>query len=213
VPGDTASLSSGDAQPPPDLANPLAWGWVGAASYPGGSREAPNGRAFNPLSSLDLDFNLQLLPHKELYLFTNDSLWIRRSGLGASGLDRREADADLGLAWSFLQPFELRASAFSLTNLNRGAGGGLGPPSMNWRPGFWGVVGLPIYWAGTRMAPNGVAFTPIFDLSGDLNLGLLPDKELYLFGDGSFWGQHAAPGITMPGKGVLISARENWIRN
>jgi hypothetical protein len=358
VPGDTASLSSGDTQPPPDLANPLAWGWVGAALYPGGSREAPNGRAFNPLSSLDLDFNLQLLPHKELYLFTNDSLWIRRSGLGASGLDRREADADLGLAWSFLQPFELRASAFSLTNLNRGnslarpsgfvdgsrlsgryyldpgdpydvgrlsyltlggyptramltgdsgpifraglfagaylthdlptpflsyvygglrlnaqdavtprlldsdvglavrpfddwqklelrlgysrsddvvsqksrnlvygavrlafgadtarpgidAGGGLGPPSMNWRPEFWGVVGLPIYWAGTRMAPNGVAFTPIFDLSGDLNLGLLPDKELYLFGDGSFWGQHAAPGITNAGQGGFdFSKRE-----
>jgi hypothetical protein len=81
VPGDTASLSSGDTQPP-DLANPLAWGWVGAALYPGGSREAPNGRAFNPLSSLDLDFNLQLLPHNELYLFTNDSLWIQRSGWG-----------------------------------------------------------------------------------------------------------------------------------
>ncbi len=358
APGDTTAPSPGATQPPPDLANPLAWGWVGAAFYPWGSRNAPNGIAFNPLSSLDLNVNLRLLPQKELYLFSDNSIWVQRSGLGASGLDRREADADLGLAWDLLDPFELRASAFSLTNLNRGdslarpsgfvngfklegryyldpgdpydvsrlsylmlggyptramltgdsgpdfraglfagaylthdlptplpsyvfgglrlttqdaatprlldsdvglavrpfgdwqnlelrlgysrsddvvsqksrnlvygavrlsfgansarpaidAAGGLGPPSMNWRPEFWGVVGLPIYWAGTRMAPNGVAFTPIFDASGDLNLGLMPNRELYLFGDASFWGQHAAPGITNAGQGGFdFSKRE-----
>jgi hypothetical protein len=59
------------------------------------------------------------------------------------------------------------------------------------------------------MAPNGVSFAPIFALTTDLNLGLLPQKELYLFQEGNFWAQHAAPGITNSNQGGFdFSKRE-----
>ncbi len=80
--------------------------------------------------------------------------------------------------------------------------------ALGW-PETWGDVGLPAYVASSHMAPNGVAFTPVFSITSDLNLGLLPKKQLYLFWDGNFWAQHSAPGITNANQGAFdFSKRE-----
>jgi hypothetical protein len=80
--------------------------------------------------------------------------------------------------------------------------------ALNW-PQAWGSIGLPFYFGSSRMAPNGVPFTPIFSVTSDLNLGILPDKKLYLFWDGNFWAQHSAPGITNAHQGSFdFSKRE-----
>jgi hypothetical protein len=71
---------------------------------------------------------------------------------------------------------------------------------ISW-PEVWGTVGLPIYITGSHMAPNGVPFKPSFALDFDFNIGLLSQKELYLFAQNKFWTQRAAPGITNPSQG------------
>jgi hypothetical protein len=66
---------------------------------------------------------------------------------------------------------------------------------FNW-PEVWGVAQGRGYFAGTRMAPNGFDYYPLFDLDLQVNVGLLPNKKLYLFADSDFWGQRATPGQT-----------------
>jgi hypothetical protein len=56
------------------------------------------------------------------------------------------------------------------------------------------------------MAPNGVSFRPVFSVTNDLNFGLLPQKELYLFSEGTFWTQHSSPNVTQGSVG--FSKRE-----
>ena len=73
----------------------------------------------------------------------------------------------------------------------------------------WGFLDMPVYATGTRMAPNGVAFDPLFALNASFNIGLLPGKKLYLFSDSSFWMQRPGFGITNPSQGNLdFSKRE-----
>lgn len=73
----------------------------------------------------------------------------------------------------------------------------------------WGFVDMPIYATGTRQAPNGVYFDPLFAMNGSFNIGLIPDKKLYLFADTSFWMQRPGAGITNPSQGNLdFSKRE-----
>ena len=145
----------------------------------------------------------------------------------------RLLDTDIGLAirpFSDHQGFELRVGynriddvqAHVTRQLGYGAmrvGLGMGsseepsaPSSTSW-PEIWGVVGLPIYPAGNRMAPNGVPFQPIFSVTNDLNLGLLPDKELYVFYQGVFWAQHPSAAVTHRQNSIDFSKREvdsNW---
>ena len=64
------------------------------------------------------------------------------------------------------------------------------------RPEIWGDVGLRGYFTGDRVAPNGLTFDPLFDVGINLNIGLLPQKQLYSFVAADFWGQRAAPGVT-----------------
>ncbi len=97
--------------------------------------------------------------------------------------------------------FGLDASASPTSN-----GVANGPGSLL-RPDIWGVAGLPVYATGSRMAPNGVPFTPIFALTNDFNLGLLPNKKLYLFWDGTFWAQHSGAGITNANQGGFDFSR------
>src|SRR5215469_3554702 len=330
---------------PPAPSSPPVWGVVGLMGYPTGEHEAPNGLAFDPLVGLTSDFNIGLLPRKQLYLFWQANFWVQSGAAGAPVASQREFDAGLGLAWNYFNSLELRASAYALNNLNRGfslarpdsykdgwkienryyfgsgdiydvgtlpfvgigyypsgslvgnngqvfqpglfAGGyltqdlatpfrsylygglrltaesvanprlldtdigfamrpfsdhqglelrlgynrtddvqahvtrelvygamrigfGMGsseaplagrssndPPSYStsW-PETWGVVGVPVYPTGNRMAPNGVSFRPIFSVTSDFNLGLLSQKELYLFSEGAFWAQHANTSVT-----------------
>jgi hypothetical protein len=80
--------------------------------------------------------------------------------------------------------------------------------SVAW-PEVWGNLGLTGIVTGERMAPNGVPFDPLFMSDLNLNLGLLPKKELYFFIETEFWAQRASAGITNPGQGSYdFSKRE-----
>lgn len=65
----------------------------------------------------------------------------------------------------------------------------------NW-PMTWGFAQSRAFYAGTRMAPNGNAYHPLFALDLNINFGLLPNKKLYLYTESSFWGQCGTPGQT-----------------
>ena len=82
-------------------------------------------------------------------------------------------------------------------------------PRSNW-PEAWGAVGLRGFYAGSRMAPNGVPYSALFDQTLDLNIGLLPNKKLYLFGFSDFWAQAAGPGITNPHQGSFDFSKREW---
>ena len=82
-------------------------------------------------------------------------------------------------------------------------------PGLTASPAVWGVFGLPFYVTGDRVAPNGAGFDPLFTVTSDLNLGLLENKELYLFWKSSFWTQRATQGITNSNQGMWdFSKRE-----
>lgn len=80
--------------------------------------------------------------------------------------------------------------------------------TLGW-PEVWGLTGLNGYFAGTRTAPNGLPFHPLFSTPLELNLGLLPHKKLYFFADLDFWAQRATDGVTNPHQGGFdFSKRE-----
>jgi len=73
----------------------------------------------------------------------------------------------------------------------------------------WGFVEFRGAAVGSRVAPNGQPYDPLGSLDLDLNVGLLPDKKLYLFADSRFWLQEATPGVTNDKQGGFdFSKRE-----
>ena len=81
------------------------------------------------------------------------------------------------------------------------------------RPGIrakvWGLAEMPVYATGSRMAPNGILFDPLFALNLDFNFEVIPNKKLYVFMDSKFWMQRPGAGITNPSQGNLdFSKRE-----
>jgi len=106
---------------------PEVWGDLGVKLYAAGNRMAPNGIAYQPLFSSDFSLNIGLLPHKQLYLFTETAFWAQRSSSGGTASNeeqydysKREFDMGVGAAWNYLNRLEFRVSAFALNNLNRG---------------------------------------------------------------------------------------------
>jgi hypothetical protein len=82
-----------------------------------------------------------------------------------------------------------------------------------WSPGkgktVWGEVGLSGIFSGARMAPNGVAYDPLFAIDTCFNVGLNTDRTLYLFSEDTFWAQEATSGVTNSRQGSLdFSKRE-----
>jgi hypothetical protein len=82
-----------------------------------------------------------------------------------------------------------------------------------WTPGrgksVWGEVGFSGIPSGERMAPNGVAYEPLFAIDTHFNVGLNADRTLYLFTEDTFWAQEATPGMTNARQGALdFSKRE-----
>lgn len=99
---------------------------------------------------------------------------------------------------SDLVPQQTSADSPEAADLARGepaaldpANGFTGPAHNGFWPEVWGYVGGRVFYAGTRMAPNGLAFHPLATLDGDINVGLLPQKKLYIFGLSAFWLQRA----------------------
>jgi hypothetical protein len=60
----------------------------------------------------------------------------------------------------------------------------------------WGLVGLRIFAAGPKVAPNGQEYHPSF--TGDLNFNfwVWRSQRVYLFGDLRFWGERPEYGVT-----------------
>jgi hypothetical protein len=73
----------------------------------------------------------------------------------------------------------------------------------------WGMLGGRGYALGDHVASNGEEFKQIFSIDLDFNVWLWQREGLYVFGDGRFWAQKAAPGITNPSQGPFdFSKRE-----
>jgi hypothetical protein len=202
--------------------------FVDIGYYPSGSLAGNNGQVFHP-GLFASGYVTQYLPTPfQSYLYGGLQL------TAESVANPRLLDTDVGLTvrpFSDHQGLELRfgynrtddVQAHVTRELVYGAmriGFGMGssdasPPeaspndrsssSISW-PQTWGVVGVPVYPTGNRMAPNGVSFRPIFGVTSDLNFGLLPQKELYLFSEGAFWAQHSTASVTQ--SSVDFSKRE-----
>ena len=88
---------------------------------------APNGVPFNPIFALDSNFNLGIIPNKRLYIFADSKFWMQKAAPGITNpsqgqwdFSKREFDFNAGLAMSYYDWLELRLSAYSFANLNRG---------------------------------------------------------------------------------------------
>lgn len=80
--------------------------------------------------------------------------------------------------------------------------------SPHW-PEVWGVLGAGGVPYGERMAPNGRPFDPLFAMDLDINVGLLADQRLYLFGTSTFWTERPGP-HTNPSQGVFDFSKREW---
>jgi hypothetical protein len=90
---------------------------------------------------------------------------------------------------------------------------GWGADANEWSPGegetVWGEVGLAAVFSGSRMAPNGVEYDPLFVLDTNFSVGLNSTHTFYLFSEDKFWGQEATAGVTNARQGsVDFSKRE-----
>jgi hypothetical protein len=123
---ETWNVTTGPWPQPVADANPfkMVWGEVDAKLFPDAGRMAPNGVAYCPLFSLDLDMNIWLWPKQGLYLFGDARFWGERGTPGQTqgnfDYTRREFDLTVGLAWNYYGNLELRFVGYSRENLNRG---------------------------------------------------------------------------------------------
>ncbi len=123
-----AALPADPALPCPGVAAPpLVWGVVGLRVFALGDQVAPNGVEYNPLFSLDFDFNLWVYRPAGVYVFADSTFWGQKAAPGqtnpAQGIfdfSKRELDFDVGTAWNYYGFLEARAFAYSDNNLNRG---------------------------------------------------------------------------------------------
>jgi hypothetical protein len=191
---------------------PQVWGTVGVPIYFAGNHMAPNGVPYHPLFALDFDFNIGLLPQKELYLFAENKFWTQRAGVGITNpnqgkwdFSKREYDLDLGFAWNFYDNFEFRVFAYALNNLNRGN-------SLSSPFGFKDGIGLEgrYYFGGDdvydvgRLSFVSLGYYPSKSLAGgdgsEFHPGMfarayltydLPWIRSYVYGDGQFIGERS----------------------
>ncbi len=74
----------------------------------------------------------------------------------------------------------------------------------------WGVAGITGYPVGSKIAPNGVPYDPLFSINLLLNVALSKNREVYLFVETRFWGQKAAQGITNGDQGQFDFSKRQF---
>lgn len=74
----------------------------------------------------------------------------------------------------------------------------------------WGVAGITGYPVGSKIAPNGVPYDPLFSMNLLLNVALSKNREVYLFVESRFWGQKAAQGITNGDQGAFDFSKRQF---
>jgi hypothetical protein len=154
------------------------WGIVGLRGFALSEQIAPNGLEYNPLFSLDLNFNFWLYRPAGVYAFSDSTFWAQKPAPGqtnpAQGVfdfSKRELDFNVGAAWNYHGPLEARLFAYSFNNLNRGV----------WldRPkGYEDGIGLEQrYYLGPTYADLGTA---AFDVARAtfLSAGYYPSKDM-----------------------------------
>lgn len=157
---------------------PLTWGLLGFRGFVTGSQAAPNGVDFEPLFSLDFNFNLWLWKDGGVYGFTETRFWGQRAApgitngsQGALDFSKREFDLILGAAWNYFDNLEARVFAYSQNNLNRGT-------SLARPIGFIDGIGLENRWYVAGSYAN--LGHPGFDVSraSFLSAGYYPTKDM-----------------------------------
>jgi len=196
-------------QAPIILDNPMSrnhwfpvWGYVGARGYVAGDHMAPNGLAFHPVFTVDLDFNIGILPDKKLYMFGTSTFWAQRAqdGLTQDHWDftKREWDAIVGAAVNYWGPLEFRFFGYSYANLNRGNSkivssgynDGVAVENRYYLPtddiydiGRLGFLSLGYYPSKVMVGGDGSDFKPGFFARAYLTYDL-PFCHSYVYGDG-----------------------------
>ena len=69
------------------------------------------------------------------------------------------------------------------------------PEPLPWQTA-WGVVGLRIFAAGPKVAPNGQEYHPSFSLDLDFNCWVWRTQGIYIFADIRFWNERPENGVT-----------------
>ncbi len=80
-----------------------------------------------------------------------------------------------------------------------------GHPGLNpdiWQH-TWGLVSFDVIPVGSKIAPNGVPYDPLFSFDWLLNIALSRDRTWYIFTTGRFWAQKPGDGITNDAQGML----------
>lgn len=156
----------------------MIWGLIGGRGFLLGDQIAPNGLEYRPLFSLDTSLNFWFWREQRLYGYVETRFWGQRAGAGVTNpsqgafdFSKRELDLDVGLAWNYSGPFELRTFAYSMNNLNRG--------NSSFSPaGYNDGVGIENRWYfGKNYESLG---TSQFDIARTsyLSLGFYPTKEM-----------------------------------
>ncbi len=202
------------ADPTPPRDAPV-WGVTEFRLFALGEHVAPNGLEFNPLFSLDLDFNFWVWRSQRVYLFADDAFWAQRAAPGVTNptqgpfdFSKREFDFSGGTAWNYYGPWEARAFAYSFNNLNRGDSpsapsgyaDGFGLENRYYLSPVYADLGTEAYDAAratfvsvgffpskNMVDGHGQAFDPGPFIRANLQYDLLGDR-CYLYGDGEFLG-------------------------
>jgi hypothetical protein len=163
---------------PNDEPSPLVWGIVGIRGFAFGQQLAPNGLEYNPLFSLDFDFNLWLWQSQGVYLYTDARFWgqkaapgITNSTQGVFDFSKRELDLTMGSAWNYTGNWEARVFAYSVNNLNRGSSAAA-PSGYNDGVGLENRLYLGTAYDALGTADFDVARTPF------VSVGYYPTKDL-----------------------------------
>ena len=204
---------------PDAVRSPEIWGALGLNVIPAGDRMAPNGVEFDPILMSDLTLNFGLLPRKKLYLFTENRFWVQESSDRGLGVDdpatddfsHREYDLTVGFGWNVWNRFEIRGSAYSMNNLNRGGAENKGV-SQRLPSGYQdGVLGeLRYYFPSENIYDIGresfiaVGYFPSQSMIGGRGVGFhpglfarargafeIPRLRSYVYGDATFIGEEA----------------------
>jgi hypothetical protein len=198
APGDIAAEDTGPHLQP-------VWGIAGIRGYPYGEAVAANGVEFHQLFSLDLDFNLWLLPPERLYLYFDTRFWGQKPAAGVTNANqgmfdfsKREFDFNLGTAWNYWGALEGRIFAYSFNNLNRGSS--LVSPS-----GYADGIGIEnrYYLSRTYNDLGTDAYDPA--RATFVSLGYFPSKDLV---DGR--GVHFKPGAFARAYLIWPFLQEKW---
>jgi hypothetical protein len=216
LPNEAGDYCPSDCQPPPadgprhQHAWPEIWGFIGVRVFFEGTQLGPNGFTFNPLFTLDTDFNLSILPNKKLYIFIDTGFWGQKAGNGVTNptqgsfdFSKREFDFSGGIAWNYWGPMEFRFFGYADNNLNRGISptlpygynDGVGVENRLYLPGvdpydvgrlsFLSIGYLP---SNALMGLDGDQFKPGLLLHGYLTCDV-PVIRSYLYVDGQYLGE------------------------